>query len=173
MVDDDPDSGEFFWNEIRNWNSKPSDYHVVFFDKDKGVSRAWISDKRLEKFDGKVKEVGNSRLMKAVKLAQEATNMPIEERREVYCFASRFSGEWGKNVLPWPGHEEASVVNDKSTAAESILEGGNLSGLESDDDGVDTDILAIAERVDVNPEMNSSFSHFTCNVLESVPSSDF
>ena len=77
MVDDDPDSGEFFWNEIRNWNSKPSDYHVVFFDKDKGASRAWISDKRLEKFDGKAKEVGNSRLMKAVKLAQEATNLLI------------------------------------------------------------------------------------------------
>ena len=53
MVDDDPDTGEFFWTEVRGgeWVPMPSSYHVVFFDsKDKAVSRAWVADRKVERF---------------------------------------------------------------------------------------------------------------------------
>ena len=36
MVDDDPDTGSFFWTEMveDKWTDKPSSYHVIFFDKE-------------------------------------------------------------------------------------------------------------------------------------------
>ena len=40
LVDDDPDTEEFFWTDDLT-NPKASWYHVVFFDRGE-VSRAWI-----------------------------------------------------------------------------------------------------------------------------------
>ena len=60
MVDDDPDVGQFFWTGVRGgeWEARPHQYHVIFFDaKEKGVSRAWVSDRRMERFVVRMKMI--------------------------------------------------------------------------------------------------------------------
>ena len=67
MVDDDPDTGEFFWTERLGWQEKPSQYHVTFFDEK--VVRKWVACSRLSKFDQKKPNIPRtargSRLLKA------------------------------------------------------------------------------------------------------------
>ena len=110
MVDDDPDTGSFFWtgvDENGEWELRPSHYHVVFFDQ-RGVSRAWVLDGKLTCFTGLsaslTKEMKyNWRLMKAVHLAEEAMKEDLMQRRRNYCLAARYKGAWGPS---WPGWEE-------------------------------------------------------------------
>ena len=99
MVDDDPDTGEFFWTKMDGdvWQSRPSSYHVIFFDEK--VVRKWIPCSRLTKFDQtKPKIPGTalgSRLLKAFDQAMEAVGEELEERRRRHCFAQRYQGQWG------------------------------------------------------------------------------
>jgi len=110
MVDDDPDTGSFFWtgvDENGEWELRPSHYHVVFFDQ-RGVSRAWVLDGKLTCFTGLsaslTKEMkNNGRLMKAVHLAEEAMKEDLMQRRRNYCLAARYKGVWGP---AWPGCDE-------------------------------------------------------------------
>ena len=99
MVDDDPDTGEFFWTKMDGdvWQSRPSSYHVIFFDEK--VVRKWIPCSRLSKFDQtKPKIPGTvlgSKLLKAFNQAMEAAGEALEERRRRHCFAQRYQGQWG------------------------------------------------------------------------------
>ena len=108
MVDDDPDTGIFFWIGVKDdkWEVKPSWYHVVFFDsRDKGVSRAWVTDRNVEKlkFGATVKSM-TSRLTDALEMAKQAAGEDLDTRRRRYCLTSRFRGPWGADV--WPGWGE-------------------------------------------------------------------
>jgi len=111
MIDDDPDTGSFFWTEMRGdkWEDKPNSYHVVFFD-DKEITRAWVPSARLRKFDS-VKPVSaksklGARLGKAFEDAMKAADMNLMDRRKEFCLASRFKGPWGP-VWPGCGEEES------------------------------------------------------------------
>jgi len=111
MIDDDPDTGSFFWTEMRGdkWEDKPNSYHVVFFD-DKEITRAWVPSARLRKFD-RVKPVSaksklGARLGKAFEEAMKAADMDLMDRRKEFCLASRFKGPWGP-VWPGCGEEES------------------------------------------------------------------
>ena len=156
MVDDDPDTGAFFWTEWRDsqdtWENKPSSYHVVFFD-DKHVSRAWIPSSRLRKFDGVKPRVAQTkvgaRLEKSFELALKASDECLSVRRRKYCFAAVFRGTWGP-VWPWYG-EEQSGWDD----------GPDYMNLET----ISQDILS-----QPRDQRNMSFidKSFTCDLLQSV-----
>jgi len=145
MVDDDPDTGEFFWTEVRGgeWVPKPSSYHVVFFDsKDKAVSRAWVADRKVERFvlGDKVKGPRSDRLVAAIEMARQAGREDLDTRRRKYCLATRFKGPWGP-VWPFFGKEsdnmdesDSDVGSDSETEEElcrEVLEevgrGGNIN----------------------------------------------
>ena len=70
-------------------------YHVIFFDaKEKGVSRAWVSDRRMERFVvmEKMKGTWSGRLTEAVEMARQAGREDLETRRKKFCLAVRFKG---------------------------------------------------------------------------------
>ena len=119
MVDDDPDTGDFFWTEVAagEWEARPTHYHVVFFDQ-KAVSRAWVADGRLVTFPGGLELRGadrsNARLRRAVAAAEEAAGMDLLLRRSKFCLARRLAGPWGP---AWPGWGEGGVA----TAAAQLL----------------------------------------------------
>merc|ERR1719341_3162704 len=105
MVDDDPDTGSFFWTGVKEdgeWELRPSHYHVVFFDQ-RAVSRAWVLDGKMTSFSGlaaSMKDIrSNARLMKAVQLAEDALKEDLVTRRARHCLAARFKGPWGP---VWP-----------------------------------------------------------------------
>ena len=124
MVDDDPDTGSFFWTGVKEdgeWELRPSHYHVVFFDQ-RAVSRAWVLDGKMTSFTGlaaSVKDAGNNaRLMKAVQLAEDALKEDLVTRRLRHCLAARFKGPWGP-VWPdwmeqqrWNANEEKELVDN-------------------------------------------------------------
>lgn len=108
MVDDDPDTGDFFWTGVKGgeWEDKLSQYHVVFFDE-KVVSRAWVLDRRVERMvEGQEKRSSNKRLCQAMEVARKAGREDLETRRRKYCLAARFDGPWG-DVWPGWGEEES------------------------------------------------------------------
>ena len=81
MVDDCPDTGDFFLNDVRadgSWVPRPSKYHVVFFEEN-AVSRAWVPDLKIWKFNctdmnygKKSSEKINVQLQYALEIAKEA-----------------------------------------------------------------------------------------------------
>ena len=115
MVDDDPDTGSFFWtgvNEDGEWELRPSHYHVVFFDQ-RAVSRAWVLDGKLTSFSGLATSLtkdtkNNARLMRAVQLAEDALKEDLVTRRARHCLAARFKGPWGP---VWPDWREQQSFN--------------------------------------------------------------
>jgi len=131
MVDDDPETGEFFWTGLRGgeWELKPTYYHVVFFDaKDKSVSRAWVPDRRMERMvvGDKMKGQWNARLAGAIEMAKQAGREDLDTRRKKYCLATRFRGPWG-SVWPDFGKEEESnedsdLENEEELCREIIEE---------------------------------------------------
>ena len=159
MVDDDPDTGSFFWtgvDENGEWELRPSHYHVVFFDQ-RGVSRAWVLDGKLTCFTGLsaslTKEMkNNGRLMKAVHLAEEAMKEDLMQRRRNYCLAARYKGVWGPSWPGWEGgrrlfvgetrerdeEERAAMVEAKSdgtcTPYTSMEESDHNTSMEEDDE---------------------------------------
>ena len=137
MVDDDPDTGEFFWTERLGWQEKPSQYHVTFFD-DK-VVRKWVACSRLSKFDQKKPNIPRtargSRLLKAFTRAVEASKESLEVRRERHCFAQLYKGKWGP-VWDECGSERADLHLDVSAGnishnVRSLRDRGAVAGQSS------------------------------------------
>ena len=99
MVDDDPNTGEFFWTDQLGdpLQIRPTHYHVIFFDKE--VTRKWIACSRLTKFDHVRPEIPETvlgcRLQKAFERAAQAAREQLEDRREKHCFAQLYKGAWG------------------------------------------------------------------------------
>jgi len=127
MVDDDPDTGSFFWTGVKEdgeWELRPSHYHVVFFDQ-RAVSRAWVLDGKMTSFSGLAASLtkdtrSNARLMKAVQLAEDALKESLVTRRARHCLAARFKGPWGPVWPDWAdqqrlnaGNKEKELVNDQ------------------------------------------------------------
>ena len=119
MVDDDPDTGSFFWTGVKEdgeWELRPSHYHVVFFDQ-RAVSRAWVLDGKMTSFSGpaaSMKDAGNNaRLMKAVQLAEDALKEDLVTRRLRHCLAARFKGPWGPVWPDWMEQQRWNANKEK------------------------------------------------------------
>ena len=143
MVDDDPDTGSFFWTE--GDNKQPSSYHVVFFEAESAkVSRGWIRNSRLRKFDftKPSSSSSNSKLLRCFERAVQAGGESLEERREKYCFARLHQGAWGP---VWPGHGEERL--------DLHLEDGDVSH----------NLVGLGDQ-----DMSFSDKSFTCDLLASL-----
>ena len=124
MVDDDPDTGDFFWTGVKEdgeWELRPSHYHVVFFDQ-RAASRAWVLDGKMTSFSGLAASMkdtrNNARLMKAVQLAEDALKEDLVTRRARHCLAVRFKGPWGS---VWPDWMEQQSSNAGSKEKELVI----------------------------------------------------
>ncbi|XP_015393808.2 zinc finger CW-type PWWP domain protein 1 isoform X2 [Panthera tigris] len=99
MVESDPDLGEYFLF-ASHLDSLPSKYHVTFFGET--VSRAWIPVNMLKNFQelslelAGVKKCRNKdcsqKLGVALMMAQEAEQISIQERVNLFGFRSRYNG---------------------------------------------------------------------------------
>uniref|UniRef100_A0A8C3WQS6 Zinc finger CW-type and PWWP domain containing 1 n=1 Tax=Catagonus wagneri TaxID=51154 RepID=A0A8C3WQS6_9CETA len=99
MVESDPDLGEYFLF-ASHLDSLPSKYHVTFFGET--VSRAWIPVNMLKNFQelslelAGVKKCRNKdcsqKLGAALMMAQEAEQISIQERVNLFGFWSRYNG---------------------------------------------------------------------------------
>ncbi|XP_033026203.1 zinc finger CW-type PWWP domain protein 1 isoform X1 [Lacerta agilis] len=99
IIEADPDIGEYFLFSSQA-DSLPCKYHVTFFGS--SVTRAWISASMLRNFEesyvkgnvvDKLKNKGDKRDFEAaVKMANEAEQLSIQERIRIFGFYSRFSG---------------------------------------------------------------------------------
>ena len=155
MVDDDPDTGSFFWTEMveDKWMDKPNSYHVIFFDKE--VSRGWVSNSRIRKFDGirpvTAKNVLGSRLSKAFEEAVSASEQSVTVRRRQHCLAARYKGPWGP-VWPGCGEEE--------------------DGFEDGPDNLNLEQISQEIRSQPREQRDMSFidKSFNCDVMDSVDS---
>ena len=137
MIDDDPDTGTFFWTGVKDdgeWELLPSHYHVVFFDQ-KAVSRAWVLDGKLTSFSGLTKDVktkSNARLLKAVQLSEEASKQDLVTRRERHCLAVRFKGHWGPVWPGWMEQQRSSVGNREERDDELVGINHQMQALHGD-----------------------------------------
>ena len=137
MIDDDPDTGTFFWTGVKDdgeWELLPSHYHVVFFDQ-KAVSRAWVLDGKLTSFSGLTKDVktkSNARLLKAVQLSEEASKQDLVTRRERHCLAVRFKGHWGPVWPGWMEQQRSSVGNREERDDELVDINHQMQALQED-----------------------------------------
>nr|XP_035929197.1 zinc finger CW-type PWWP domain protein 1 isoform X2 [Halichoerus grypus] len=99
MVESDPDLGEYFLF-ASHLDSLPSKYHVTFFGET--VSRAWIPVNMLKNFQELSLELAgvkkcrnkdcNQKLGAALMMAQEAEQISIQERVNLFGFRSRYNG---------------------------------------------------------------------------------
>uniref|UniRef100_A0A8C9E2C3 Zinc finger CW-type and PWWP domain containing 1 n=1 Tax=Phocoena sinus TaxID=42100 RepID=A0A8C9E2C3_PHOSS len=97
MVESDPDLGEYFLF-ASHLDSLPSKYHVTFFGET--VSRAWIPVNMLKNFQELSLELAkkcrnkdfSQKLGAALMMAQEAEQISIQERVNLFGFWSRYSG---------------------------------------------------------------------------------
>ncbi|XP_061064211.1 zinc finger CW-type PWWP domain protein 1 isoform X2 [Eubalaena glacialis] len=109
MVESDPDLGEYFLF-ASHLDSLPSKYHVTFFGET--VSRAWIPVNMLKNFQELSLELAGKKcrskdcsqeLGAALMMAQEAEQISIQERVNLFGFWSRYSGSdnsgEGKDVM--------------------------------------------------------------------------
>ncbi|XP_053411904.1 zinc finger CW-type PWWP domain protein 1 [Nycticebus coucang] len=109
MVESDPDLGEYFLF-ASHLDSLPSKYHVTFFGET--VSRAWIPVNMLKNFQELSLELAGMKKYKnkdcsqklgaALMMAQEAEQISIQERVNLFGFQTRYSGsdnsEEGKDL---------------------------------------------------------------------------
>nr|XP_058141844.1 zinc finger CW-type PWWP domain protein 1 [Dasypus novemcinctus] len=99
MVESDPDLGEYFLF-ASHLDSLPSKYHVTFFGET--VSRAWIPVNMLKNFQELSLELARAKrcrnkdcsqkLGAALMMAQEAEQISIQERVNLFGFWSRYNG---------------------------------------------------------------------------------
>lgn len=99
MIESDPDLGEYFLFASQ-LDSLPSKYHVTFFGET--VSRAWIPVNMLKNFQelslelAGVKKCRNKdcsqKLEAALMMAQQAEQISIQERVNLFGFQSRYNG---------------------------------------------------------------------------------
>jgi len=148
MVDDDPDTGSFFWTGVKEdgeWELRPSHYHVVFFDQ-RAVSRAWVLDGKMTSFSGLAASLtkdtrSNARLMKAVQLAEDALKENLVTRRARHCLAARFKGPWGPVWPDWTdqqrlnaGNKEKELVNVQRQPMRLDSASSSDTSMEEEDD---------------------------------------
>ncbi|ELW56489.1 Zinc finger CW-type PWWP domain protein 1 [Tupaia chinensis] len=110
IIESDPDLGEYFLF-ASHLDSLPSKYHVTFFGET--VSRAWIPVTMLKNFQelslelARVKKYRNKecchKLGAALMMAQEAEQISIQERVNLFGFRSRYNrsdcSEEGKDLM--------------------------------------------------------------------------
>ncbi|XP_062945304.1 zinc finger CW-type PWWP domain protein 1 isoform X3 [Cynocephalus volans] len=121
MIESDPDLGEYFLFASR-LDSLPSKYHVTFFGET--VSRAWIPVNMLKNFQelsleqagvkkGRKKDC-SQKLGAALMMAQEAEQISIQERVNLFGFQSRYNGS--------DSGEERDVMLSGANSPNSCLE---------------------------------------------------
>ena len=148
MVEDDPDTGSFFWTDEVD-SKVASSYHVVFLEGEGvKVTRCWLSTSRLRRFDCVKPSTSNSglgsRLLKAFSRAVQAAGESLEDRRENYSFAQLYQGPWGP---VWPGCGEERM--------DLHLDDGDLS--------LSQNVLSLGDQ-----DMSFTDKSFSCDVLGSI-----
>ena len=144
MVDDDPDTGSFFWTGVKDdgeWELRPSHYHVVFFDQ-KAVSRAWVLDGKMTSFSGLAASLkdtrNNARLVKAVQLAEDALKEDLVTRRRRHCLAARFKGPWGPVWPDWMDQQRSNAGNRETGMTNNQRQPMRLDSVSSSEAQSDT-----------------------------------
>ncbi|ELK06940.1 Zinc finger CW-type PWWP domain protein 1 [Pteropus alecto] len=121
MVESDPDLGEYFLF-ASHLDSLPSKYHVTFFGET--VSRAWIPVNMLKNFQELSLELArvkcrnkdcSNKLKAALIMAQEAEQISIQERVNLFGFRSRYNGADN-------GGEEKDLMLSRANSPDSFLE---------------------------------------------------
>ncbi|XP_062036860.1 zinc finger CW-type PWWP domain protein 1 isoform X4 [Lepus europaeus] len=132
MIESDPDLGEYFLFASQ-LDSLPSKYHVTFFGET--VSRAWIPVNMLKNFQelslelAGVKKCRNKdcsqKLEAALMMAQQAEQIGIQERVNLFGFQSRYNGSdssgEGKDLRPSESNSPESCL-EKDGEEESEIE---------------------------------------------------
>ncbi|XP_037670088.1 zinc finger CW-type PWWP domain protein 1 isoform X3 [Choloepus didactylus] len=132
MVESDPDLGEYFLF-ASHLDSLPSKYHVTFFGET--VSRAWIPVNMLKNFQELSLELAGAKkcrnkdcsqkLGAALIMAQEAEQISIQERVNLFGFRSRYHGSdtcgEGKDLM-LSGPNSPDSCLDKEEEEESEME---------------------------------------------------
>ncbi|XP_075851452.1 zinc finger CW-type PWWP domain protein 1 isoform X4 [Microcebus murinus] len=133
MVESDPDLGEYFLF-ASHLDSLPSKYHVTFFGET--VSRAWIPVNMLKNFQelslelAGVKKCRNKdcsqKLGAALIMAQEAEQISIQERVNLFGFRSRYNGSdssgEGKDLMLSGTNSPDSCLEKEEEEEESEVE---------------------------------------------------
>ena len=135
LVDFCPDTDEYYWldswneDESKNHpeaNSKPTWYHVVFFDVPQ-IKRAWIKIEEIEKFESidlppkssiSMKPALKVRWKKILAMASECFELDREKRLEQFSFAALFDGKWGyydETTKVVKGKSKVILVNEVET----------------------------------------------------------
>ena len=132
LVDFCPDTDEYYW--LDSWNedesknhpeadSKPTWYHVVFFDVPQ-IKRAWIKVEDIEKFDcidlppkssTSIKPALKVKWKKILAMASECSKLTREQRLEQFSFAALFDGKWGyydENTKVVKGKSKLTLINE-------------------------------------------------------------
>uniref|UniRef100_A0A8I3MKB1 Zinc finger CW-type and PWWP domain containing 1 n=1 Tax=Canis lupus familiaris TaxID=9615 RepID=A0A8I3MKB1_CANLF len=134
MVESDPDLGEYFLF-ASHLDSLPSKYHVTFFGET--VSRAWIPVNMLKNFQELSLELAgvkkcrnkdcNQKLGAALMMAQEAEQISIQERVNLFGFRSRYNGsdssEEGKDLMLSRANSPDSCLEKEEEESELEEEG--------------------------------------------------
>ncbi|XP_032315608.1 zinc finger CW-type PWWP domain protein 1 isoform X3 [Camelus ferus] len=138
MVESDPDLGEYFLF-ASHLDSLPSKYHVTFFGET--VSRAWIPVNMLKNFQELSLELAglkkcrnkdcSQKLGAALMMAQEAEQISIQERVNLFGFWSRYSGSddsgGGKDLM-------LSAANSSDSCLEKEKEESELEEEEEEEE---------------------------------------
>nr|XP_039316317.1 zinc finger CW-type PWWP domain protein 1 isoform X8 [Saimiri boliviensis boliviensis] len=132
MIESDPDLGEYFLF-TSHLDSLPSKYHVTFFGET--VSRAWIPVNMLKNFQELSLEPSgmkkhrnkdcSQKLEVALMMAQEAEQISIQERVNLFGFWSRFNGSNSngeRKDLQLSGFNSPGSCLDKTEEEEEELE---------------------------------------------------
>lgn len=135
LVDFCPDTDEYYWldswneDESKNHpeaNSKPTWYHVVFFDVPQ-IKRAWIKIEEIEKFESidlppkssnSMKPALKVRWKKILAMASECFELDREKRLKQFSFAALFDGKWGyydESTKVVKGKSKLILVNEDET----------------------------------------------------------
>ena len=135
LVDFCPDTDEYYWldswneDESKNHpeaNSKPTWYHVVFFDVPQ-IKRAWIKIEDIEKFisidlppksSTSMKPALKVKWKKILAMASECFKLDREKRLEQFSFAALFDGKWGyydESTKVVQGKSKLTLVNEVET----------------------------------------------------------
>ncbi|XP_032111109.1 zinc finger CW-type PWWP domain protein 1 isoform X6 [Sapajus apella] len=132
MIESDPDLGEYFLF-TSHLDSLPSKYHVTFFGET--VSRAWIPVNMLKNFQELSLEPSgmkkhrnkdcSQKLGVALMMAEEAKQISIQERVNLFGFWSRFNGSNSngeRKDLQLSGFNSPGSCLDKKEEKEEELE---------------------------------------------------
>ncbi|XP_074184433.1 zinc finger CW-type PWWP domain protein 1 isoform X2 [Rhinolophus sinicus] len=135
MVESDPDLGEYFLF-ASHLDSLPSKYHVTFFGET--ASRAWIPVNMLKNFQELSLELAGVRKYKnkdcshklgaALIMAQEAEQISIQERVNLFGFWSRYRGSDNS------GERKGSMFSGANSSGSSVEKEEEESELEEEEE---------------------------------------